>query len=193
VTPARNPFTIDTDTLTDQLQPIRRAVLALGSNLGDRLDTLQGGVDALSSAPDVRAVAVSSVYETDPVGGPEQGPYLNAVLVVETSLQPRMLLERALAVEDAFGRVRDVPLGPRTLDVDLLAVGTTSLDDPDLQLPHPRLHERAFVLVPWAEVDPGFPVPGLASVAELLQRVLDADPDAAGSVRRTPDQLLLPG
>jgi 2-amino-4-hydroxy-6-hydroxymethyldihydropteridine diphosphokinase len=193
VTPARNPFTIDTDTLTDQLRPIRRAVLGLGSNLGDRLDMLQGGVDALSSAPDVRAIAVSSVYETDPVGGPEQGPFLNAVLIVETSLQPRMLLERALAVEDAFGRERDVRWGPRTLDVDLLAVGESTLADPDLQLPHPRLHERAFVLVPWAEVDPDFAVPGLGRVSELLRRVLAADPAAAASVRRTPDQLLLPG
>ncbi len=161
-----HPLEFDADTLTGELAPIRRAALALGSNLGDRLDYLQGAVDSLTESPEISPVGVSSVYETEAVG-PEQPPYLNAVLVVETSLSARTLLERAHAVEDAFGRVRDVRWGPRTLDVDVLALGDKVVSDHDLQVPHPRLAERAFVLVPWAEVDPSFEVPGMGRVGDL--------------------------
>ncbi|MBB2912561.1 2-amino-4-hydroxy-6-hydroxymethyldihydropteridine diphosphokinase [Streptosporangium becharense] len=144
-----------------------RAVIALGSNLGDRMATLQGAVDALFGIPGLAFVAVSPVFETDPVGGPDQGPYLNAVVIAETGLEPRALLDRAQSVENTFGRVRVERWGPRTLDVDLITVGGVVMDDPDLTLPHPRAHERAFVLVPWAAADPDAVLSG-RRVADLL-------------------------
>ncbi|MGW0483208.1 2-amino-4-hydroxy-6-hydroxymethyldihydropteridine diphosphokinase [Nonomuraea sp. NPDC003214] len=146
-----------------------KVVLALGGNLGRRFLTLQGAVDTLFDAPGLEFVAASPVYETDPVGGPGgQRPYLNAVVVAETTLPPRTLLERAQSVENAFGRVREERWGPRTLDVDLIMVGDTVSDDPELTLPHPRAHERAFVLVPWAAADPDGELPGRGRVADLL-------------------------
>jgi 2-amino-4-hydroxy-6-hydroxymethyldihydropteridine diphosphokinase len=171
-----NPYAIDTDTLSG-MKPLRKVVYSLGSNLGERLSNLQGGVDALRDTPDVIIVDVSSVYETEPVGGPEDSPaFLNIVLVAETTLEPRTLLERAQAVEDAFGRDRSTGRwGPRTLDVDLILVGTTQLDQPDLKLPHPRAAQRGFVLVPWAEIDAGGMLPGAGRVDELAGRV-----DASG-------------
>ncbi|MGV9538464.1 2-amino-4-hydroxy-6-hydroxymethyldihydropteridine diphosphokinase [Streptosporangium sandarakinum] len=144
-----------------------KVVLALGSNLGDRFDTLQGALDALFDAPGFGFVAVSPVYETDPVGGPEQGAYLNAVVIAESSLDPRAILERAQSVENAFGRIRMERWGARTLDVDLITVGDVVSDDPELTLPHPRAHERAFVLVPWSRVDPEATLAG-RRVADLL-------------------------
>ena len=149
----------------------RRAVLSLGSNLGDRLALLQRAVDALRAVPDLTAVAVSAVYETAPVGGREQPDYLNAVLLVETALPARALLEAALGVEASLGRVREERWGPRTVDVDVLAVGGERHDEPDLTLPHPRAHERAFVLAPWRDVDPAAELPGLGPVAGLLDRL----------------------
>jgi 2-amino-4-hydroxy-6-hydroxymethyldihydropteridine diphosphokinase len=171
-----NPYAIDTDTLSG-MKPLRKVVYSLGSNLGERLSNLQGGVDALRDTPDVLVVDVSSVYETEPVGGPEDSPaFLNIVLVAETTLEPRTLLERAQAVEDAFGRDRSTGRwGPRTLDVDLILVGTTQLDQPDLKLPHPRAAQRGFVLVPWAEIDAGGILPGAGRVDELAGQV-----DASG-------------
>jgi 2-amino-4-hydroxy-6-hydroxymethyldihydropteridine diphosphokinase len=171
-----NPYAIDTDTLSG-MKPLRKVVYSLGSNLGERLSNLQGGVDALRDTPDVIVVDVSSVYETEPVGGPEDSPsFLNIVLVAETTLEPRTLLERAQAVEDAFGRDRSTGRwGPRTLDVDLILVGTTQLDQPDLKLPHPRAAQRGFVLVPWAEIDAGGMLPGAGRVDVLVGRV-----DASG-------------
>ena len=167
-----NPHAIDTDTLSG-MKPLRKVVYSIGSNLGDRLANLQGAIDALSDTPDVIVVDVSSVYETEPVGGPEDNPaYLNVILVAETTLEPRTLLERAMAVEDAYGRDRSVVRwGPRTLDVDLIVVGGTVLDQADLQLPHPRAGERGFVLVPWAEVDPSATLPGRGAISELLGQV----------------------
>ncbi|NED95412.1 2-amino-4-hydroxy-6-hydroxymethyldihydropteridine diphosphokinase [Phytoactinopolyspora alkaliphila] len=182
-----NPNVVDADTLTGDLRPLRRAAFALGSNLGDRLDFLQGAVDALTDSPEIVAVAVSPVYETEPVGGPAGQPkFLNAVLVVDTTLSPRSMLERAMATEIAYGRTREEPNGSRTLDVDVLAVGDVTADDEDLKVPHPRLSQRAFVLMPWSDVDPEFTVPGLGSVIELSSAV-----DATG-VRRTDDVLELP-
>ncbi|WP_219471344.1 2-amino-4-hydroxy-6-hydroxymethyldihydropteridine diphosphokinase [Nonomuraea rhizosphaerae] len=144
-------------------------VLSLGSNLGRRFQTLQGALDTLFDAPGLEFVAASPVYETDPVGGPDgQRPYLNAVVIAETSLNPRALLERAQSVENAFGRVRQERWGPRTLDIDLIVVGDTVSDDPDLTLPHPLAHERAFVLVPWSKADPAGVLPGQGQVADLL-------------------------
>jgi len=149
----------------------QRAVLALGANVGDRIEQLQGALRALAGSPGVTVVAVSGVYETDPVGGPEgQPPYLNAVVLIDTVLSPSQLLERAHVIERAFGRDREaeVRFGPRTLDVDIIAYGQLTSDDPVLTLPHPRAHERGFVLVPWCEADPGAQVPGRGPVKELL-------------------------
>jgi 2-amino-4-hydroxy-6-hydroxymethyldihydropteridine diphosphokinase len=146
--------------------PARRAVLALGSNLGDRLAMLQGAVDDLAAA--ARIVAVSPVVETDPVGGPEQDDYLNAVVVLQTSLTARELLDLAHRVEDSHGRVRHQRWGPRTLDVDVIAMGGERVDDPDLTVPHPRAAERGFVLVPWSLADPEAVLPGAGRVAELI-------------------------
>jgi 2-amino-4-hydroxy-6-hydroxymethyldihydropteridine diphosphokinase len=128
-----------------------RAYLGLGSNLGDRRSQLRAAVAAL---PDV--VAVSPVYETDPVGGPPgQGPYLNLVVVLETDLSPRQLLNLAHSLEDGAGRVRKERDGPRTLDVDVLLVGDLCIDEADLVVPHPRMWQRRFVLAPLADLADG--------------------------------------
>lgn len=174
-----NPYAIDADTLSG-MKPLQKVVYSLGSNVGDRLANLQGAVDAIRDTPDVILVDVSSVYETEPIGGPDGGEkFLNLVVVAETTLEPRTLLERALAVEDAFGRVRTERWAPRTLDVDLVCVGRNVRDEADLKLPHPRAHERAFVLAPWAEIDPDGELPGQGPVADLL-----AACDLTGVVRR---------
>lgn len=134
------------------------ADLGIGSNLGDRLANLQFAIDALRAAQ-CEVEAISAVYETDPVGGPEQDAFLNACVRVSTDLDPHVLLRTCLAIEDAAGRVRRERWGPRTLDVDVLRCGDLSIDDEDLVVPHPRMHERAFVLVPLADIDPDVPVP----------------------------------
>jgi len=131
----------------------RRAYLGLGSNLGDRAARLQDAVDGLAAADGVRVVAVSPVYESDPVGGPPQPEYLNAVVAVDTDRSPRQLLEVAQRIEAAAGRVREERWGPRTLDVDVLLVGHELVNEPDLVVPHARLFERAFVLAPLADLD----------------------------------------
>jgi 2-amino-4-hydroxy-6-hydroxymethyldihydropteridine diphosphokinase len=133
---------------------VERAYLALGSNLGDRLAYLQGAVDALAATDGVDVVAVSPVYETAAVGGPEQDDYLNAVVAVDTSLGPHALLRLGQSIEAAADRVRTVRWGPRTLDVDVLLYDDVQLDDPRLTVPHPRLWERDFVLVPLRDVAP---------------------------------------
>jgi 2-amino-4-hydroxy-6-hydroxymethyldihydropteridine diphosphokinase len=133
---------------------LRRAYLGLGSNLGDRAALLQGAVDGLAATDGITVVAVSPVYETEPVGGPEQPEYLNAVVAVDTELTPRQLLDVAQRLEDTAGRVRAEHWGPRTLDVDVLLVGDEHVDEPDLVVPHPRLYERAFVMVPLADLEP---------------------------------------
>jgi 2-amino-4-hydroxy-6-hydroxymethyldihydropteridine diphosphokinase len=143
-------------------------VLALGSNLGDRQDILQGAVDAIVGLPGVRVTAVSPVYETAPVGGPAQPDYLNAVVLAATALSPRELLDRLHEIEAAFDRVRLVRWGPRTLDIDIIVFAGELSDNPELTLPHPRAHERAFVLAPWHDVDPDAALPGHGPVAELL-------------------------
>ncbi|MFC9130680.1 2-amino-4-hydroxy-6-hydroxymethyldihydropteridine diphosphokinase [Streptomyces sp. NPDC057099] len=149
------------------------AVVALGSNLGNRLETLQGAVDALEDTPGLRIKAVSPVYETEPWGvDPGSQPaYFNAVVVLKTTLPPSSLLERAHAVEEAFHRVRDEHWGPRTLDVDIVSYADVVSDDPQLTLPHPRAHERAFVLAPWHDLDPEAQLPGRGPVAGLLDTV----------------------
>jgi 2-amino-4-hydroxy-6-hydroxymethyldihydropteridine diphosphokinase len=131
----------------------RRAYLGIGSNLDDRLALLQGVVDGLAAAGDVTVVAVSPVYETDPIG-PDQPDYLNAVVAIDTTLSARKLLTLAQALEAAAHRVREERWGPRTLDVDVLLVGDETVQEPDLVVPHPRLHARAFVRVPLADIAP---------------------------------------
>ena len=149
---------------------VRAAVLALGSNLGDRQDILQGGVDAIAGIEGVRLTGVSPVYETVPAGGPPQPDYLNAVVLADVTISSRELLDRLHEVEAAFDRVRLVRWRPRTLDIDIIAVAGEQSDDPDLTLPHPRAHERAFVLAPWHDVDPDAVLPGYGPVAGLLAR-----------------------
>ena len=148
----------------------RRAVLALGSNLGDRKDILQGGVDAIEGIEGVRLTGVSPVYETVPVGGPPQPDFLNAVVLADITISSRDLLDQLHEVEAAFDRVRLVRWGPRTLDIDIITVEGERSDDPELTLPHPRAHERAFVLAPWHDVDPDAALPGYGPVADLLAR-----------------------
>jgi 2-amino-4-hydroxy-6-hydroxymethyldihydropteridine diphosphokinase len=164
----------------------RRVAFGLGSNLGDRLVALQRAVDVLSAEASHQVVGVSPVYETEPVGGPEQGDFLNAVLVIDSLLSPSQLLALAQRCEEEAERVRNERWGPRTLDVDLLAVGDCRSDDPSLTLPHPRVAERAFVLKPWADVDPDFAPWGTATVAELLSRITDDGVRMAAEQLRPP-------
>jgi len=164
-------------------------VLALGSNLGDRMSNLQRAVDLLCAGEGgLACTAVSPVYETAPVGGPAQDDYLNAVLLVRTSLTASEVLERCQAAEHQLGRIRQVRWGPRTLDVDVIAYGGEHSDDPALTLPHPRAHERAFVLAPWLDADPAATLPGLGAVAGLLAAV-----GTAGVARLQDQRLTLPG
>jgi 2-amino-4-hydroxy-6-hydroxymethyldihydropteridine diphosphokinase len=155
----------------------RRAYLALGSNLGDRAAMLQLAVSDLAATAGVHVVAVSRVYETAPVGGPEQDDYLNAVVALETDLGARALLEIAQRIEQHAGRVRTVRWGPRSLDIDVLLVGDERVDEPDLQVPHPRMHERGFVLAPLSDVAPD----------EVVARAGDRE-----GVRLAPVELRLP-
>lgn len=170
MTETPNPYIVDADTLTGEMRPIRRVVISLGSNLGERLATLQGAVDAIADTPDVWVTGVSPVYETEPIGCPPgSDTFLNAVLLADTTLAANRLLDRALAVEDAFARERgDLPNAPRTLDVDLIVVGDRRSDTESLRLPHPRAAERAFVLKPWFDLEPDAELPGVGPIADLL-------------------------
>lgn len=132
----------------------RTAYLGIGSNLGDRLANLQGAVDGLGATDGIEVVEVSRVYATDPVGGPEQGEYLNAVVRLHTDLSPRELLEVAHQLEADAERLRGERWGPRTLDVDVLLVGDDEVHEADLEVPHPRMWERGFVMAPLADLDP---------------------------------------
>jgi 2-amino-4-hydroxy-6-hydroxymethyldihydropteridine diphosphokinase len=170
------PATVTEQTATEQPT---RVTLALGSNLGDRQATLQGGVDAIAGLGRVRVLAVSPLYETAPVGGPPQPDYLNAVVLARTTLPPVDLLDRLHEIEAAFDRKRVVRWGARTLDIDIIAYGDERSDDPELTLPHPRAHERAFVLAPWLDIDPSAVLPGRGPVATLLEKA-----DRAG-IRRS--------
>jgi len=174
-------------------------VLSVGSNLGDRLGNLQGCVQAIGGLKDTDVLAISPVYETDPVGGPAQPDYLNAVLIVATGLRPRDLLAAAGRIEADFGRERSVLVpggttppgppgvqrfGPRTLDIDIISYAEEVSGDPVLTLPHPRAHERAFVLAPWLDIDPAASLPGRGPVTDLLARA------GRAGVRRRPDLAL---
>lgn len=184
MTETPNPYLVDADTLVGRL-PERRAVLALGGNLGERFATLQGAVRSLADSAQIAVVAVSPVYETAPVGGPSGAShYLNAVVLVDTTLSAPGLLDRTRAIEEAFGRERGEPGAPRTLDVDIVVLGDERLASVDLTVPHPRAHERAFVLRPWRDVDAGAQIPGHGRVADLLEQL-----DQSGVSRR--DDLVL--
>jgi 2-amino-4-hydroxy-6-hydroxymethyldihydropteridine diphosphokinase len=149
-----------------------RAYVALGSNLGDREASLRRALAGLGETPGVVLVATSKLYETEPVG-PPQGPYLNAAAALDTTLDAATLLARLQELERAAGRRREaVRNAPRTLDLDLLLFGDVCADAPELTLPHPRLHERAFVLAPLAEIAPDAVHPRLGlRIAELAERV----------------------
>ena len=161
-------------------------VIALGSNLGDRLGTLQAAVDAIAALPAVSVTGISPVYETAPVGGPDQPDYLNAVLAGQTTLSPRSLLDALQSIEATAGRVRSVRWGARTLDLDIIAYGSLVDDDPVVTLPHPRAATRGFVLGPWHDLDPSAELPGHGTVAKLLAEL------PAEGVRRTDLELRLP-
>lgn len=164
--------------------PATDVVLALGANLGDAAATLDSAVRSLRAVDGVTVTAVSAPFVTTPVGGPPQPDYVNAVVLVATTLGPRRLLAAVHAVEAAHGRERSVRWGARTLDVDLVAWGAPGAAgevvsvDPVLTLPHPRAHERAFVLVPWADVEPAarlrLPDGSVAAVADLVPLATDA-------------------
>jgi 2-amino-4-hydroxy-6-hydroxymethyldihydropteridine diphosphokinase len=151
------------------------ACVALGSNLGDRAAHIAAAMAALRREPGIEVVAVSAVYETDPVGPRPQGPYLNAAVRVKTALPPSELLDRLLRIEASEGRRRSRErCAPRTLDLDLLLYGDEQVDEPGLVIPHPRLHERAFVLEPLCDVAPEWVHPILgANVEDLARRVRD--------------------
>lgn len=150
-----------------------RAVIALGSNLGARNDTLSAAVADFVDPPEVRLLAISPIVQTKAVGGPPNQPdFLNMVIAVETSLSPHQLLELCHAVEQKHHRVRDIHWGPRTLDVDIITYGELASSDPDLTLPHPRAAERAFVLYPWSLIDPAAELNG-ERVSDLAARAAD--------------------
>ena len=148
------------------------AYVSIGTNLGDRAAYLDLAARGLAALPETRVVALSPIFETDPVGPPPQGPYLNAVARVATSLAARALLDGLLAIEREAGRARSERNAARTLDLDLLLYGDERIDEPDLVVPHPRLAERPFILEPLAALAPGLLHPRLGvSIASLAERV----------------------
>jgi 2-amino-4-hydroxy-6-hydroxymethyldihydropteridine diphosphokinase len=147
------------------------AYIGLGSNLEDPASQIKAGCAAIAALPATELIARSALYRSAPVGYSDQPDFINAVAKVETTLEARALLDALLAIELNHGRVRDFPNAPRTLDLDLLLYGDLELHAPGLTIPHPRMHERAFVLVPLAEIDPQCVIPGRGKVAELLRAV----------------------
>jgi len=146
-----------------------RAVIALGSNLGNRELNIDSAIAELAKI--IEITHLSTNHETDPVGGPEQPKYLNAVLIAETQLDPHELLISMLEIENKLGRKREIHWGPRTIDLDLIVVGDQVVVSDVLVLPHPRAHERKFVLEPWLEIDPTAQIPGIGLVESILQRI----------------------
>lgn len=147
-----------------------RAVLSLGSNLGNSAEILSSAAEALNEVSEV--IALSSFYQTRPVGGPPQPDFINAVIIIETNLEPEELLLVAQAIEGAHGRERNentVKWGPRFLDIDLIKCDEMLIYSPELTIPHPRAHEREFVLRPWSEIDPAATLPGFGAISRLLE------------------------
>lgn len=164
---------------------MRTAYLALGSNEGDRLAMLQRAVDRLDATAGIEIRRSSRIYETDSVGGPPQPRYLNAVVEARTSLDARELLDACRRVERSLGRERAVRWGPRTIDLDILTYGRERIDEPDLVIPHPRMHERGFVLAPLLELDADPPLPAGARLASSR-----LGPDALAGIRVAAPPLL---
>jgi 2-amino-4-hydroxy-6-hydroxymethyldihydropteridine diphosphokinase len=149
---------------------VAKVFVGIGSNLGDRERQIAAALELLAQESGVEVVAVSTLRETEPVGYREQPRFLNGAAMVETELAPRELLDRLLAIERRLGRLRGVGprFGPRTIDLDLLVYGTETVDEPGLQVPHPRLIERRFALEPLAELDPALEIPNFGQVRDLL-------------------------
>ncbi|MBC7462985.1 MAG: 2-amino-4-hydroxy-6-hydroxymethyldihydropteridine diphosphokinase [Actinobacteria bacterium] len=146
-----------------------RAIIALGANLDEPAQNVELAISILDQSTDL--VERSSLYKTKPVGGPEQPDYVNAVCIVETQLPPHDLLHVLQGIEKSMGRVRDVKWGPRVIDCDLIAYDDFILDDEELTLPHPRAHERRFVLEPWLEIDPTAVLTGHGPVSAILAQL----------------------
>lgn len=158
--------------MSDRQQEGHTAYIGLGSNLGQRRRILQRAIEALDSRDGIAVRQVSSFIETEPVGGPPQGPYINAAAELRTTLSPRELLEELLDVEDELGRVRTVHWGPRKLDLDLLLYEDQIIDEPGLQVPHPHMHKRPFVLDPLSEIAPEVTHPVLDKTVSEMQEEL---------------------
>lgn len=147
---------------------INKAYLGLGTNLGERIENLKHAVKLLDADQEVKVIKVSPLYETDPIGGPVQGPFLNACAEIRTFLSPVELLTRMLSIEDELGRVREKRWGPRLIDLDLLVYGEQVIDTEFLQLPHPRMEERNFVMVPLNDIAPDLIIPGLEQSVRII-------------------------
>ena len=146
-----------------------KTVIALGSNLGDSKSIFSDAIIQIGKSVEVQSI--SKFYETIPVGGPEQPNYLNAVLIGDTQMPPLELLTQLQSIENSAGRVREVRWGPRTLDLDLIIYGDLLMKEELLTLPHPRAHERSFVLEPWVEIDPQAVLPGYGKIGVLLKQI----------------------
>jgi 2-amino-4-hydroxy-6-hydroxymethyldihydropteridine diphosphokinase len=153
--------------------PAVKAVVALGSNLEDPETQVRRGFTDLAALPQTWVAGRSSLYRTAPIGFVDQPPFVNACALLETRLSARELLEGLLAIEKRHGRVREIPNGPRTLDLDIILYGGATIDEPGLTVPHPRAHQRAFVLAPLADVWPDAVIPGKGAVSQLLAAVRD--------------------
>jgi len=150
-----------------------RAFVGVGANLGDAAAQVRAAIGALAALPGTRLVAASSLYRTAPLGYADQPDFVNAAVLLETALAPRALLEALQAVEARAGRARSFKDAPRVLDLDLLLYGGEALQEPDLVVPHPRLHSRAFALAPVVEIDPDAVIPGRGPAKEWLARCAD--------------------
>lgn len=153
--------------------PTVKAVVALGSNLEDPEAQVRRGFKELAALPDTWVTGRSALYRTAPIGFADQPPFMNACALIETRLSARSLLDGLLAIEKRHGRVREFPNGPRTLDLDIILYGGAVIDEPGLTVPHPRAHERAFVLAPLADVWPDAQIPGKGAASQLLAAVRD--------------------
>ncbi|MGG0719554.1 2-amino-4-hydroxy-6-hydroxymethyldihydropteridine diphosphokinase [Robertmurraya massiliosenegalensis] len=154
-----------------------RAFLALGTNMGDRYGNLTDAIVLLNEHPEIKLIHSSSIYETDPVGYTEQDPFLNMVIEVKTELTPLDLLDCCLQIEENLGRKRIVRWGPRIIDLDILLYNQENIESEKLFVPHPRMHERAFVLIPLLEISPNEKLP---RTDQLLRKSLDEIPDREG-------------
>ena len=155
------------------MMPPAKAAIALGSNLDGPEARVRQGFAHIAALPGTWVLERSALYRTAPVGYADQPPFINACALVDTRLAPRELLDRLLEIERQAGRVRDIPNGPRTLDLDIILYGGLTIDEPGLCVPHPRAHERAFVLAPLLDVWPDATIPGHGSARECLARVKD--------------------